>query len=105
MPLGHSIGDPKGPLQTGNAPLLIGAGPDSRNRPRYMFTGAIDEVRLSKVARYQRAFGPPRYLKQDADTLVLLRFDTMVGDKYADTSGHNRHGTRLGTPQLVEENR
>ena len=100
----HSV-TTRNPLLSGTAPLLVGAGPDTRNRPRYNFSGAVDEVRLSKVARYPRAFSPARYHKRDADTVVLLRFDTMADDKFEDTSGNRMHGQRIGSPQLVQENR
>jgi hypothetical protein len=101
----HSQVATRNPLLTGAAPLLVGAQPDSRNRPSSMFKGRIDELRLSSVARYTRAFSPRRYLKDDDNTVLLLRFDTMVGDKFADTSGNNLHAWRIGAPTLAEENR
>jgi hypothetical protein len=93
------------PLATGNKPLLVGAGSDARNKTKYFFKGAIDELRLSNVARYTRGFSAPRYLKQDDKTLVLLRFDTMVNDRFEDTSGNGFHGRAVGAPRLAEENR
>ena len=42
---------------------------------------------------------------RDDNTVLLLRFDTMVGDKFADTSGNNLHAWRIGAPTLAEENR
>lgn len=95
----------RNPLLTGAEPLLIGAQPDSRKRPSAMFNGRIDELRLSSIARYTRAFSPKRYHKDDDNTVLLLRFDTMVGDRFADTSGNNLHAWRIGAPTLVEENR
>src|SRR5690606_18023627 len=42
----------RGARKTNRLPLLVGADPDGKGRPTSFFAGAIDEVRVSKVARY-----------------------------------------------------
>ena len=44
------------------------------------FHGVIDEIRVSKVARYTEDFTPKRRFKADKDTLALYHFDTGTGD-------------------------
>ena len=60
------------------------------------FAGIIDEVRISKVARYKENFAPvPRY-EPDANTLGLYHFDEAIGNELRDSSGHNHHGKIVG---------
>ena len=60
------------------------------------FVGIIDEIRISKVARYKENFTPnPRY-EPDADTLGLYHFDEVAGNELRDSSGHNHHGKIAG---------
>jgi hypothetical protein len=94
-----------GPRQRNPRPLYIGADPDRRNRPSHFFKGAIDEVRLSSVARYDRAFRPARYFERDEQTLLLLHFDERFADVFPDDSGHDRHGWPHGKPGLAPEKR
>jgi hypothetical protein len=84
------------------SPLYIGR--DTGGRYTY-FTGAIDEVRVSNVARYTRAFTPPRFHKEDDKTVLLLRFDMLRGKLFPDSSEHGHHGIPLGNPRLKEETR
>ena len=56
------------------------------------FRGIIDEVRISKVARYTADFTPPTRFEPDADTLALYHFDEGSGDVLKDSSGNNHHG-------------
>jgi len=81
-------------------PIHIGAEP-GRSRRTSFFKGELDELRLSSVARYTRAFTPPRYHKEDKDTVLLLRFDTMQGKFVADTSGKGHHASTTGNPKLA----
>jgi hypothetical protein len=60
-------------------PLYIGADPDGFGNPSREFAGKIDEVRLSKVARYQTEFEPKTRFKNDNDTIVLLHMDEKYG--------------------------
>ncbi|MHC4492994.1 MAG: LamG-like jellyroll fold domain-containing protein [Planctomycetota bacterium] len=57
------------PRRRNPRPLYVGADPDRRNRPSHFFRGAIDEVRLSSVARYDAPFRPARHFERDAAPL------------------------------------
>ena len=78
------------------------------------FAGYIDEVRISKVARYSIAKGgltPPekrKKFKNDAKTVALWHFDESEGvQKFLDTSGNTYHlvgknGAKIGGTLAVE---
>ena len=59
------------------------------------FAGYIDEVRISKVARYdvdKKGFTPRKKFKNDAKTVALWHFDESRGaQKFLDTSGNAYH--------------
>ncbi len=59
------------------------------------FAGYIDEVRISKVARYnitKRGFTPQKKFKNDAKTVALWHFDEARGTReFSDTSGNAYH--------------
>ena len=58
--------------------------------------GLIDEVRISKVARYDQTFTPAPRFEADADTLSLYHFDEGTGEELKDSSGNNHHGKIVG---------
>jgi hypothetical protein len=60
------------------------------------FHGIIDEVRISKVARYDEDYTPPKRLENDKATLALYRFDEGRGDVLRDASGNGHHGKIAG---------
>ena len=60
------------------------------------FRGLIDELRVSKVARYKADFTPQARFEPDTDTLGLYHFDDAEGDVLKDSSGSNRHGKIIG---------
>ena len=75
------------------------------------FAGYIDEVRISRVARYKvdkKGFTPREKFKNDAKTIALWHFDEPGGTrKFSDASGHAHHlkgqnGARTGIPLAVE---
>lgn len=66
--------------------------PIQDNQSRRPFAGLIDEVRISKVARYTADFAPPKRFEPDKDTLVLYHFDEGAGDILTDSSGNGHHG-------------
>ena len=75
------------------------------------FTGYIDEVRISTVARYdveRKGFMPSRKFKDDPKTVALWHFDEPGGArKFLDASGNAYHlegigGARTGIPLAVE---
>ena len=61
--------------------LKIGAG----------YIGRLDEIRVSKVARYEKDFTPQPRFEPDADTLVLYHCDEGTGNVLRDTSGNGQH--------------
>jgi hypothetical protein len=89
-------------IRPSRSPLYIGRSPVAKYTH---FTGAIDEVRISNVARYTRGFTPPRFHKEDKKTVLLLRFDMLRGKLFPDSSDHGHHGIPLGNPRLKEESR
>ncbi len=60
------------------------------------FVGDVDEVRVSKVARYRGNFKPELRFLPDEDTLALYHCDEGTGDVLRDSSGHNQHGRIIG---------
>ena len=75
------------------------------------FAGYIDEVRISRVARYdveRKGFTPRKKFKADAKTVALWHFDEPSGTrKFSDASGNSHHltgegGARTGIPLAVE---
>ena len=75
------------------------------------FAGYIDEVRISKVARYntaKRSFTPRTKFENDAKTVALWHFDEPRGTReFSDTSGNAYHlvgknGAETGDALAVE---
>jgi hypothetical protein len=58
--------------------------------------GLVDEVRVSRIARYKREFQPEPRFEPDADTLALYHCDEGAGDVLKDSSGNNHHGQIVG---------
>jgi len=81
----HDIGADK-PFKTKKNHLEIG----------HEFSGVIDEVRISKIARYDKDFKPAERFEPDKDTLALYHFDEGQGDVLKDASGHGHHGKIVG---------
>jgi serine/threonine protein kinase len=61
------------------------------------WTGALDEIRISSVARYTEAFTPKARFEPDEQTLALLHCDEADGWRLVDSSGKNHHGEFRGT--------
>ena len=85
-------------------PILIGAHPCRPGRPTFpfcnhinnYFDGTIDEVRISKTARYTTDFTPQPRCDADADALALYHFDEGSGSVLKDSSRNNHHGQIVG---------
>jgi hypothetical protein len=92
--------DAGGPHAASGRRFFIGAEPDGHSAPNLFFTGAVDEVRISKVARYVDDFRPRKNFMRDKATLLLLHFDreTVADGVLLDDSGMHHHGTVHGTP-------
>ena len=86
-------------------PLYIGADPDHNGNASRFFTGTIDEVRLSSVARYDGPFTPQPVFQRDDDTVLLLHFDRSIDGLFPDDSGRSHHGWSTGTPKLKRAER
>ena len=82
-------------------PIVIGARPIPGGRHDSWFTGMIDEVRVSDVARYEGDFEPQRVLTRDDRTVALLHFDSDGTPLGADDSGRANHGWEVGSPVRV----
>lgn len=84
--------------------------PNAANAFLGAFTGYIDEVRISTVARYnvaKRAFAPHGKFKSDVKTVALWHFDEPGGTrKFSDASRNAYHlvgknGAKTGIPLAV----
>mgnify|MGYP002623745006 FL=1 len=87
--------------------LFIGAEPQHDSRPGEFFTGAIDEVRLSRTCRYTADFRPEKTHMRDEHTVLLFHFDrdTFAEGVALDDSGTHHHAALFGAPALQEERR
>lgn len=80
------------------APLSIGGAAYEDNFP---FHGTIDEVRLSRIARYSADFTPSKQpFAVDADTVALWHFDEESGQAVTDATG--QHPGTLGKTSALE---
>ena len=87
----------KGKRKLNKLPVFVGADVNDKGAPVSFFEGAIDEVRLSKTARYSGAsFTPERRHQDDADTSVLLHLDAPLGPLAPDASRARAHGELRG---------
>jgi formylglycine-generating enzyme required for sulfatase activity/serine/threonine protein kinase len=79
------------PFQVNNRAFIFAS---AQSGPTFLhsFLGLIDEVRISKVARYTGDYSPVARFEPDADTLALYHFDEGQGDILTDSSGNNHHG-------------
>ena len=72
--------------------LRLGSDGDGKK----LFEGRIDQVRISKVARYNENFAPVTSVASDEQTLALYKFDEGKGDVLKDASGHSHDGKIIG---------
>lgn len=89
-----------GQRKTNPLPLYIGANPDARSAPTQFYTGVLDEVRLSSVARYAADFTPAAVHARDEHTVLLFHCDAALGPYLPSDSAGGRYGTFSGAPQL-----
>ncbi|MHC4861409.1 MAG: LamG domain-containing protein, partial [Planctomycetota bacterium] len=83
-------------------PLYLGAQCDQDGRPSLWLKGAIDELRISKGARYgEKGFEPGVRHEPDETTLLLMHFDGGFGPFAPDHSASGAHGCRLGGVRYV----
>ncbi len=92
--------DGSGRRTLNHLPLYIGADPGQSGQAMSWFDGLIDEVRLSKVARYTANFTPPQRHDTDGETLLLHHLDRALGPFTLDHSTHQAHGLKTGTAAI-----
>lgn len=94
----------KEPIRPDAIPLShswFGAHPGLDNQSlAFHFKGEIDEMRLSRGARYRAPFKPAHRFEADAETLALYHFDDAPGDRLKDASG-NQHDGIIRAPNWV----
>jgi serine/threonine protein kinase/formylglycine-generating enzyme required for sulfatase activity/Leucine-rich repeat (LRR) protein len=74
------------------AVMVLGANFGGTNN----FLGRMNEVRISKVARYDTDFTPANRFEPDKDTIALYHFDEGEGAVLKDSSGNGHHGDIVG---------
>jgi hypothetical protein len=90
-----------GPRRMNRFPLIIGADVDGQGQPMSYFDGMIDAVRLSTVARYEgETFTPKRRPRADADTVLLLNMDGLIGPWAFDESNAKAHPITIGGAEI-----
>ena len=90
-----------GARTTNPLPLLVGADVGGGGGPVDGLEGWIDEVRLSRGARYDADFVPAERHVPDADTLLLLHFDAPVGPWAFDASPGRAHPILEGGARIA----
>jgi Concanavalin A-like lectin/glucanases superfamily len=85
-------------IPVSTVPLRIGS---SCTLVKYLFPGAIDEVRISNTIRYDSSFTPEMEFALDGLTTALWHFDEGSGTTATDESGNDNDGTVIG-PTWVE---
>lgn len=96
----------KGRRRTNKLPLFIGADTNKNGRPTSYFAGSIDDVRLSKVARYVGdSFDPPAKHVPDEDTVLLIPCDRDFGPWTIDRSKQHCHPRRVGSAYCTVSDR
>ena len=63
---------------------------------RRFFQGRIDQVRISRIARYNANFAPVTSLDSDDSTLALYNFNEGTGEVLKDASGNGHDGRIVG---------
>jgi hypothetical protein len=91
-----------GTRTTNALPLVIGGDVDGRGRGRELFRGRIDDVRISRGARYTAPFAPARDAPADADTLLLLSMEGTLGPWVEDASARAAHAELRGGARVNE---
>ncbi len=96
----------KGRRRTNELPLFIGADTDKFGKPTSHFAGSIDDVRLSKIARYVGdSFEPPKKHAPDDDTVLLVPCDRDFGPWTIDRSSNHSHPRRVGSAYCTVSDR
>ena len=103
-------GKPEGQLPTKSSmkrkvnglPFIVGADPDARGRVNSFFNGEIDEIRISKGARYEKPFEPKRRLTSDKNTIIFLDCDQSLGPFLIDRSPQGHYFRLTGDAHITD---
>ena len=87
---------------TNDLPFGVGGDVDAQGAGTSFFDGAIDEVRISSIARYDDGFRPERRHEHDDDTVLLLHMDARRGSWIAGDAGRGINPAVWSDPVLVE---
>lgn len=91
----------KGPRKRNGLPLIIGGDADASGAATRLFSGEINDVRLSTIARYEgERFEPITRFTNDDETIALLEFGIRYGRLHPDESTNQAHGFETGDPEL-----
>ncbi|MDP0491745.1 MAG: LamG-like jellyroll fold domain-containing protein [Verrucomicrobiota bacterium JB023] len=91
-----------GKRRTNNHPLII-AGDTGRRGANSLFTGRIDSVRLSNVARYSgEEVEITKSFDSDEETLFLYDMDLFFDKLVYDKSSNSNHATVHGSPNRTQ---
>jgi len=82
---------------------MIGADPDGSGNPNREFAGRIDEVRVSKGARYSEDFAPQSRFQSDDNALLLLHFDQAFGPFLPSDTKRQLSVTKTGQAKIVSK--
>jgi hypothetical protein len=77
-------------------PIYIGADPGRAGEATRPFIGKVDEVRLSKIARYTKLFSPEVRLSPDEDTMFLFHLDRQFKQLVFDHGPLGLTASRIG---------
>ena len=100
LPVGSKPG--KGERTPNALPLYLGADPNRNGVPTRFFSGALNDVRLSKTARYAERFEPPDTLLPDDATVWLLPLDRRVGPFFPGQGTEGLVGRAVGNVQFAD---
>jgi hypothetical protein len=73
--------------------LWVGGSGDA---PEYSFDGAIDQLRISNIARYTSDFTPEDTLEDDGDVVMMWALDEATGSTATDSTANGNDGTISG---------
>ncbi len=91
----------KGKRTRNQLPLYLGADTNESGQATRSFLGKIDEVRLSKGAKYDSDFSPARRFSPEDDTIMLHHFDRRFGPFLLDHSVSSAKATLGSKSNLV----
>jgi hypothetical protein len=83
-------------------PIYIGADPGRKGESTRPFIGQVDEIRLSKIARYDKSFRPDKRFQPDNETIFLFHLDRQIGPFVFDHGPSSMMARRIGDQGYAE---